>query len=297
MKEKINVIIPVAYKDFAFLQKTIKYVAMNIKPQKIFVIIDKRLESYLPKKIRNDDLVEILDENNLIKNVSYESIRILMVKHGLPAKRTGWFLQQFIKLGFSFSAYCNTEYYLSWDADTLPLRHIDFFTQNGKPMFTKKKEHNQAYFNTLEKILPLTKYADYSFIAEHMVFRKDFVVEMLNEIEKSAVDGFAWYEKIINATDPEDVNSFSEFETYGNYCLNNYPDKYKTQVLNTFRKAGYIAGRFISDRKLHYMSFDLDTASFELGDYPCGIEKYLCYVYHKYLKYKEKIIKSIILRA
>ena len=67
---------------------------------------------------------------------------------------------------------------------------------------------------------------------------------------------------------------------------------YATQVLNTFRKAGYIAGRFISDRKLNYMSFDLDTASFELGDYPCGIEKYFCFAYHKYLKFKEQIIKK-----
>lgn len=292
MEEKFNVIIPVAYKDFAFLQKTIKYVAMNIKPQKIFVIIDKRLESYLPKEIRNDDLVEILDENNLIKNVSYESIRNLMVKHGLPAKRTGWFLQQFIKLGFSFSAYCNTEYYLSWDADTLPLRSIDFFTQNGTPMFTKKKEHNQAYFDTLEKLLSFKKYADYSFIAEHMMFSKNVVAEMLNDIEYSSVNGVTWYEKIINATNPENVNSFSEFETYGNFCLNHYPNMYATQVLNTFRKAGYIAGRFISDRKLNYMSFDLDTASFELGDYPSGIEKYFCFAYHKYLKFKEQIIKK-----
>lgn len=292
MEEKFNVIIPVAYKDFAFLQKTIKYVAMNIKPQKIFVIIDKRLESYLPKGIRNDDLVEILDENNLIKNVSYESIRNLMVKHGLPAKRTGWFLQQFIKLGFSFSAYCNTEYYLSWDADTLPLRPIDFFTQNGKPMFTKKKEHNQAYFDTLEKLLSFKKYADYSFIAEHMMFSKNVVAAMLNDIEHSSVNGVTWYEKIINATDSTNVNSFSEFETYGNFCLNHYPNMYATQVLNTFRKAGYIAGRFISDRKLNYMSFDLDTASFELGDYPSGIEKYFCFAYHKYLKFKEQIIKK-----
>lgn len=40
------------------------------------------------------------------------------------------------------------------------------------------------------------------------------------------------------------------------------------------------------------MSFDLDTASFELGDYPCGIEKYFCFVYHKYLKVKEQLIKK-----
>ena len=163
---------------------------------------------------------------------------------------------------------------------------------DGKPIFTKKKEHNQAYFDTLSKILELGEYADFSYIAEHMMFNKNVMMEMLGDIEESPIDGDSWYEKIINATDPTNVNSFSEFETYGNFCLNHYPDMYATQVLNTFRKAGYIAGRFISDRKLNYMSFDLDTASFELGDYPCGIEKYFCFAYHKYLKVKEQIIKK-----
>lgn len=292
MAKKFNVIIPAAYKDFEFLQKTIKYVSMNIKPQKIFLIIDTRLIEFLPNKVKCNALVEVLDENGLLENVSFDCVKKTLVNHGLPAKCTGWFLQQFIKLGFALSEYCDTDYYLSWDADTLPLRNIEFFTLDGKPIFTKKKEHNQAYFDTLSKILELGEYADFSYIAEHMMFNKNVMMEMLGDIEESPIDGDSWYEKIINATDPTNVNSFSEFETYGNFCLNHYPDMYATQVLNTFRKAGYIAGRFISDRKLNYMSFDLDTASFELGDYPCGIEKYFCFAYHKYLKVKEQIIKK-----
>lgn len=292
MAKKFNVIIPAAYKDFEFLQKTIKYVSLNIKPQKIFLIIDTRLIKFLPKKVKSNTLVKVLDENGLLENLSFDCVKNTLVNHGAPAKRTGWFLQQLIKLGFALSEYCDTDYYLSWDADTLPLRNIEFFTSNGKPIFTKKKEHNQAYFDTLSKILELGEYADFSYIAEHMMFNKNVMTEMLGDIEKSPIYGDSWYEKIINATDSTNVNSFSEFETYGNFCLNHYPNMYATQVLNTFRKAGYIAGRFISDRKLNYMSFDLDTASFELGDYPCGIEKYFCFAYHKYLKFKEQIIKK-----
>ena len=292
MAKKFNIIIPAAYKDFEFLKKTIKYVSMNIKPQKIYLIIDTRLIKFLPKKVKCNAFVEVLDENCILENISFDCVKKTLVNHGSPAKRTGWFLQQFIKLGFALSEYCDTDYYLSWDADTLPLRNIEFFTSDGKPIFTKKKEHNQAYFDTLSKILKLGEHADFSYIAEHMMFNKNVMTEMLGDIEKSAIDGDSWYEKIINATDSTNVNSFSEFETYGNFCLNHYPDMYATQVLNTFRKAGYIAGRFISDRKLNYMSFDLDTASFELGDYPCGIEKYFCFAYHKYLKFKELIIKK-----
>ena len=291
MAEQFNVIIPVAYKDFQFLKKTIRYVAEYIKPQKIFVILDMRLSRYVPKEVANNDRVRLVDENKVVPGVTFLSVRALLSKHGLSVRRTGWFLQQFLKLGFCYSSLCDTSYYLTWDADTLPLRKIHFFAEDGSPIFTKKKEHNQPYFDTLSKLITLFKIADFSYIAEHMMFDKNIVKEMLGEIEKAEIIGGTWFEKIVFATDPSEINSFSEFETYGNYCLNYYPQKYKFQTLNTSRKAGYIAGRFISDKKLHYMAFDLDIASFELCDYPSGIEKYLCYLYYKYLKIKEKIIK------
>ena len=66
MAKKFNIIIPAAYKDFEFLKKTIKYVSMNIKPQKIYLIIDTRLIKFLPKKVKCNAFVEVLDENYII---------------------------------------------------------------------------------------------------------------------------------------------------------------------------------------------------------------------------------------
>lgn len=167
----------------------------------------------------------------------------------------------------------------------------------GKPLFTIKKERNQPYFDTLTKLFHFTQEAPYSYIAEHMLFKKSVMQELLAEIEANeTLQGSNWIEKIINATDSNELNAFSEFETYGTYCLNRYPELYETRTLNTFRKAGYIAGRFIPDKKLHYMAFDLDTASFELGDYPCGFEKYICYAYGKWLVMKQCIIKQFFIR-
>lgn len=40
------------------------------------------------------------------------------------------------------------------------------------------------------------------------MFNKNVMKEMLGDIEESPIDGDSWYEKIINATNPEDVNSF-----------------------------------------------------------------------------------------
>jgi hypothetical protein len=294
--ENFNIILPVAYKDFDFLKRTIKYVKKNICPSKIYIILDTRLLKYLPSSVKNAEGVIVVDENRLVRNLSFKRVQSLLEKHGAQSFRSGWYLQQFLKLGFVTSSNCDTEYYLSWDADTIPLRHINFFTTEEHPFTTIKKEYNESYFLTLNKLLNLTKIADYSFIAEHMMFKKTIMKEMLREIEKSTVAGCDWIEKIINATNPNDVNSFSEFETYGNYALNHYPNLYVPRQLNTFRKAGYIAGRFISDRKLDYMGFDLDTASFELSDYACGVNKIGTVLYSLWIEYKEKLIKKMIIK-
>lgn len=101
------------------------------------------------------------------------------------------------------------------------------------------------------------------------MFSKKIVVQMLQDIEKSDTQGSSWFEKIISSCDlNSSLPSFSEFETYGTYCYVNYPQLYKPRHLNTFREAGYICGRNISDKKLRIMSFDLDTASFEMQHEP-----------------------------
>ena len=89
---------------------------------------------------------------------------------------------------------------LSWDSDTIPLNNISFF-KDGKPLFTMKQEYNKPYFDTLKKILNLEKSVDFSFIAEHMMFNKDIMNEMLNKINLSKVHGQDWIEKILNACD------------------------------------------------------------------------------------------------
>jgi len=76
-----------------------------------------------------------------------------------------------------------------------------------------------------------------------------------------------------------DINStsghFSEFETYGTYCLVYYPEFYGTQFLNTFRSAALIRGRYINDFIIERLAMDVDIASFEIYDaiFPYDFEK------------------------
>ncbi|GHT31135.1 hypothetical protein AGMMS49574_12370 [Bacteroidia bacterium] len=179
----------------------------------------------------------------------------------------GWYLQQFLKMGFALSPY-SKEQYLIWDADTFPLKPLHFY-EKGKFIITPKTEYHTPYFKTTHAILGLDKMADYSFIAEHMIIDSNIMKQLIDAIMQSKVPGATWYEKIINAIDVKDGHeqakfAFSEFETYGTFCLQYYPGIFETRSLNTFREAGKLYGRGVTRKQLISLSKQYDTASFEV---------------------------------
>lgn len=290
-----DIIIPVAKKDISFVPRVIQYIRKNLPEADIVYIITNRtcFEYFNKKNIKRLGTV-LIDENEMLPHLNFRRINKILLDSDVHV-RAGWYFQQFLKMAFAKTQYAR-KYYLSWDADTLPLNHILFF-EGGKPLFTKKNEYNKPYFDTLQKLLGLGKIADFSFIAEHMMFDRDIVIELLNKIEQCDVIGSDWIDKILNACDDLENPCFSEFETYGTYVLSNYPDMYGYQKLNTFRAAGIIKGRHIDDYRLERMSLDLDTASFEVFDkplFPYGFEYYKDIWQHRYRQLKGRSIINIV---
>lgn len=267
---KFDVIIPVGKKDVSFLPKVIDYVCRCFDDMDHIYILTAVANF---KKIERGislwkDICTLVDEDKLLFGLSLNEIDVLLKKYSPARKqRAGWYFQQFLKLAFAQSAY-SKDYYLSWDADTLPLAPIKYF-EGEHLLFNPKNEYNANYFQTIEHLFGYGRQVEYSFIAENMIFSQKIVCEMLSEIENTNLEGNTWMEKILYACDFNNpMPAFSEFETYGTYCYVNYPKLYKPRYLNTFREAGYISGRMISEDKLRVMSFDLDTASFEMGHIP-----------------------------
>jgi hypothetical protein len=189
-----------------------------------------------------------------------------MMKKRCEWKNYGWYLQQFLKMGFALSLYAK-EQYLIWDADTFPLKQLCFY-ENGKFLITAKTEYHLPYFKTMHKLFGLDKIADYSFIAEHMIIDVDIMKKMISAIMQSDIPGSTWHEKIINALDVKEENesskfAFSEFETYGTFCLKYYPEIFVTRNLRTFREAGKLYGRGVTEKQLQSLSEQYETASFE----------------------------------
>lgn len=293
-----NIIIPVIYRDYSFLKKTIRYVNRYLTPKTIYIITDIRFKRFLPKVILKDEKCVVIDENCLLDGMTQDKVNNVFSKLKRTKMRTGWYFQQFLKMAFALSDYCDTDYYLSWDSDTIPLRKINFFDEKGKPYFTMKLERHESYFVTIERLLGIMNYNSHSYIAENMMFNKSIMLELINRIQSNKqLEGTTWFEKIIYALEPESLSpmGFSEFETYGNYCLNYYPDFYIERTLPSFRAGGLIQGRFVSKRILKQLSFDQATVSFEIYDCPPFPWSKLSYWYARWQRRKELFIRRWLL--
>lgn len=290
---KYSIIIPVVFKDYSFLKKSFRYILKNLDPVRVYIITDSSVAKYLPKQVKNCDICEILDENKIIDGLSYNIVDSIIRVQKRHHTKAGWYFQQFLKMGFAQSDYCDTDYYLSWDSDTIPLKRLSFFDDDAHPYFTMKSEYHKPYFETMEKILNIGKTNSCSYISEHMMFNRYVMDEMIDKIMHSDVKGDMWYAKIMYSLVPESVSpfSFSEFETYGSYCKVYHPNLYKERRLSSYRKAGLIQGRFISDLFLQSLSEDADIASFEIYDHPPFPWGKMSYWYARWQCWKELFIR------
>lgn len=295
---KYDVIIPVAFNDYEFFKKTYSYLIDNLGANRIFILTDGRLSRFLPKVVKKNSKFVVLDENRIIEGLTYKRVHQMIISLGREHTRTGWYYQQFLKMAFALSEYCDNDYYMSWDADTVPVKKIAFFNDNGQPYFTMKYEYQKQYFDVMEKLMGFGKTNSMSYIAEHMMFNKNIMRELIQKIDKNnGIPGNNWYEKILNALPPEivSVNAFSEFETYGTYCGLNYPNLYVERIMNGFRLGSLIQGRFVSNRILNDFSlYDFSVVSFEIYNRPPFPWDIICDWYErKYLKIKRWLLSKL----
>src|SRR5882762_7103078 len=93
--------------------------------------------------------VELADEDELIPDMTLDSIRSMPIP-SFP-RGAGWYFQQLLKYSWCFK---NPEigHYLVWDADTVLLRPLDFFDDQGRVLMTKSSEYHPPYFATFEQL-------------------------------------------------------------------------------------------------------------------------------------------------
>ena len=265
-----DVILPVAPKDAANLELCIQKVRENIRPQKIVVIAGKQVKNLIPQFKG----VEFCDEDRLMKNLTLEQVKRIMFDVTGSETRSNWYFQQFLKMAYAYQ--CSHDYYLVWDSDTIPLNNIRFWQNNNgeeKCLFSTHHHIHFPYFDTLNTLFngKVKRLTEKSFIVEHMMINRKIMKELIRDIEvNDQLQGIYFFEKILHAIHLDDIKyaGFSEFETYGNYVLNFYPNAYAIRNLRAYRQGAMVIDYSqIDNDVLNWIAKDYDTLSFEEHGY------------------------------
>lgn len=264
--KNIDVIIMVSESHLHMLKRILPYCKNNVNPKRIYVIANQNIK----KQIIEIPDIEFVDENTVYNGLNYNSVQAIIEDITGQKKRAGWYLQQFLKMAWSFK--CEDTSYISVDADTFLLNPIEFFDNSGKYLITPKIEYHKPYFDCIDRLFEgrIHKVGDFSFIAENMIFDSGIMKNMILEIENNSnLKGEKFYEKILYAVNPGDIlfSGFSEFETYGTFIFTNYPERVKLRPLRTMREALVLLGSNPSEAQLKWASEDYDIISIEASHY------------------------------
>jgi hypothetical protein len=217
-----DIVIPVGPNDENVINQQIEYTKKNI--------IGYR-NIYLICKDQNLSIDGCITISETVFPFSFSEIQNLLDVNSFCGKfRTGWYLQQLLKLYSSFYIKDILERYLVVDSDTFFLKQTTFIDDNNIPLYAFGTENNTPYFDHMSRLDPsFTKVKSISGICHHMFFEKKYIQEIFDIVEKKNNEPF-WitFIKLVNNTEQSGA---SEYELYFNYMLKNHPDKIKIREL------------------------------------------------------------------
>ena len=265
MKTEFELILLTIERYLPTLEIGLPYIHRFIKPSKITIIASK---SCL-KKINNmgfvDEDVVLLDEDRVVEGITLDYVRSLIESRGGEVGRAGWYFKQL--LNFAYAMRPETmDYYLTWDSDGIPVRPISFFDEKGRMLLAKKSEYHKPYFYTIEALIGLKREVDFSFIAEHMMFKREYMLSLLHLIARSEnLEGKIFVKSVITAIQSDYISGsgFAEYETYGTYVYKKFPEAVLARDISSVRGGADLFGLSPSDADLYTLSTKYSWASFE----------------------------------
>jgi hypothetical protein len=145
--------------------------------------------------------------------------------------RSGWYLQQLLKIYAPIVIKELLDHYLILDADVYFHKPVSFF-ENNKALLNTGTEHWTPYFEHMRKMDPsLFRVMNCSGICHLMPLKRKIVVSLLNKIELTHNKPF--WEVFLNFVDPGQytMSGASEYEMLFNYTILHFPDEYEIRKL------------------------------------------------------------------
>lgn len=140
----------------------------------------------------------------------------------ITPKRYGWYFQQLIKLSFLETAEAD-DVFLIWDADTIPLKPLQFIESDGALRYYRSEEFHKPYFTAILRLLGMDRTAGASFIAQCFAIRGCWAKQFFAHIE--ARHQMPWMDALIESVDFSEQCGFSEYEALGTFLAHTHADE------------------------------------------------------------------------
>jgi hypothetical protein len=214
-----DILIVIAKKDFNKFPFLIDSILKDVDGfEEIYCVSDKEM----PENIKIDGVNYFLDKDV----IDFDFSKIEM------EYRRGWYKQQFIKLFQDITQ----DNYLVIDGDIFINKPIKMSVDTPY-FFIGMDQYHLPYFHFLKDVMNLDKAYPRSFICEMMLFKRDIIKHILEEM---SVDKYQFFDICADGINKiSNASGFSEYEMYGNYVTKNYPDLYgykDIKVLHQHRK-------------------------------------------------------------
>jgi len=212
--DKFDIVIPCHPKDKDNLIQSVKSLRNLSNKRKVYIISPDKIDLGIP------DEYNYISDSSFDKYFTIEQIKQRWITE-CPhfAYRASWIYQQLIKL-FSYKVIEDlTESFLFLDSDTMILKDIDFNT--SKFQFSIPQE-NESCYKKCYKYMTSLNAENFSFISHHMMFKKEYLNELISYIERLHNKDF--FNVLLDSMDYTIQSPFSEWELYGNWVFRNHSE-------------------------------------------------------------------------
>jgi hypothetical protein len=195
--------------------------------------------------------------------------------------RVGWYLQQFVKIS-AVLAHEDQDVVLIWDADTVPLKKLEFINSNGQFIYYKGDEYRKSYFDFIERALGLKRTQNFSFIAQSLILKVSWARELTNALAQSAQ--LPWVDAVLSFLDKAEPAGFAEFETLGSWVWNHHHDEIIISERPWYRNGLSLVGNplKLSQSVWNGLAKSYDFIGFEGWDELVGLRKRLKRIVRRY---------------
>jgi hypothetical protein len=188
--------------------------------------------------------------------------------------RVGWYLQQFVKIS-AVLTHDDRDVVVIWDADTVPLKKLEFINSHGQFIYYKGDEYRKSYFDFIERALGLKRTQNFSFIAQSLILKVSWARELTNTLVQKTK--LPWFDAILLFLDRAEPAGFAEFETLGTWIWNYHRDELIISERPWHRNGLSLVGNplKLSQSTWRGLAKSYDFIGFEVWDVKKGVRNYL----------------------